>query len=392
MSLGESNLDFLVKKFISNSGDVNNPKVRQAYGVFAGITGIALNIFLFALKLIAGFLTSSIAVFADAFNNIFDAASSTVTLVGFKMAGKPADKQHPFGHGRIEYISGLIVSMIIIMVGVELLVNSAQKIITPLETQLSYVSIAILCVSVCVKIFMACLNRSLGKKISSHTLVATAFDSVCDAIATTVVIASIAIKQLFDLNVDGIAGVVVALFIIYTGIMSAKDTLDSILGESPSEEFVKKIEDRVCMSDEILGVHDLIVHNYGPGRSVVSLHAEVHCDVNLVEIHYVIDEIERGIKHDMNCEVVIHIDPIEVKDERTNEIRGKMEMLVKLIDKNLCIHDFRMQEDDKQSNLLFDVEVPHSFRLSDDEIRESVLIAAKSIDPKFEIVINVDKT
>ncbi len=377
--------------FIKNSEDINNLKVRQSYGMLAGIFGIILNIILFIIKLIAGFFTSSIAVFADAFNNIFDAASSAVTLIGFKMSGKPADKDHPFGHGRIEYVSGLVVSMIIITIGFQLLINSVEKIISPQNTNLSFISIAILILSIILKLWMSFSYRYMGKKINSHTLITASLDSFFDVISTIVVILSMIIWYAFKINVDGFAGMIVAIFIIYTGIKSAKETLDFLLGQSPDKDFVDLIEKTVLEDEEILGVHDLIVHNYGPGRSVVSLHAEVRSDVNLMDIHHVIDVIERKFKTDMDCEVVIHIDPIEVNDERTNQIKNKMSALIKLIDPTLKLHDFRMVDENTHTDLIFDVVVPHNFRLSDEETKVMILNAAKTIDENFEVIIYVDK-
>lgn len=381
----------LIKMFIKNPNDVNDPKTREKYGFLGSIVGICCNVILSLIKLFAGIISSSIAITADAMNNLSDAGSSVVAMVGFKMAGRPADDDHPFGHGRAEYVSGLVVSMIIIIVGFELGRGAVMKIITPEPMQFSLMPLIILIISVFVKLWMCLFNRKLGSLIQSETLRATAMDSLGDVIATAAVIVSMVINYLTSVNVDAYAGVVVAVFIIVTGFNTARDTLNPLLGQAPDAEFVRKIEKFVLSNDHIMGIHDMVVHNYGPNRSVISLHAEVPKDGNILEIHDTIDVIEREIKKQFNCDAVIHMDPISTDDAVTNAMLERITALIHLIDSTLAIHDFRMVEGTTHTNLIFDIVIPHKFRLSDDDVVESIRSAVKTLDPTFDVVINVDK-
>ena len=382
---------FLIKHFIPNASDVKSPAVRQRYGVVSGVVGILCNALLCTAKIAAGLLTGAVSIVADGINNLSDGGSCVVSLLGFKMAGKPADDKHPFGHGRIEYVAGLIVSFIIVLMGVELAKTSLDKIFHPEEISFSWITPAVLGISILVKLWMCFFNRKMGDKIDSAVLRATAMDSLSDVAATSAVLAGFVIGYWARVNLDGYLGVLVALFILYTGVSTAKGTLDLLLGEAPDPEFVKQIQQEVLSYPEIIGVHDLIVHNYGPGHSVVSLHAEVPCDVDILKIHDTIDNAERDLKKKFDCEVVIHMDPIITDDKETNEIHQKLSSIVRLLDSRVTIHDFRMVKGPTHTNLIFDIVVPHQFRLTDDQVVESLRQAVKALDARYEIVVNVDK-
>ena len=383
--------NFLIKHFIPNASDVKSPAVRQRYGVVSGVVGILCNALLCTAKIAAGLLTGAVSIVADGINNLSDGGSCVVSLLGFKMAGKPADDKHPFGHGRIEYVAGLIVSFIIVLMGVELAKTSLDKIFHPEEISFSWITPAVLGISILVKLWICFFNRKMGDKIDSAVLRATAMDSLSDVAATSAVLAGFVIGYWARVNLDGYLGVLVALFILYTGVSTAKGTLDLLLGEAPDPEFVKQIQQEVLSYPEIIGVHDLIVHNYGPGHSVVSLHAEVPCDVDILKIHDTIDNAERDLKKKFDCEVVIHMDPIITDDKETNEIHQKLSSIVRLLDSRVTIHDFRMVKGPTHTNLIFDIVVPHQFRLTDDQVVESLRQAVKALDARYEIVVNVDK-
>ena len=383
--------NFLIKHFIPNASDVKSPAVRQRYGVVSGVVGILCNALLCTAKIAAGLLTGAVSIVADGINNLSDGGSCVVSLLGFKMAGKPADDKHPFGHGRIEYVAGLIVSFIIVLMGVELAKTSLDKIFHPEEISFSWITPAVLGISILVKLWMCFFNRKMGDKIDSAVLRATAMDSLSDVAATSAVLAGFVIGYWARVNLDGYLGVLVALFILYTGVSTAKGTLDLLLGEAPDPEFVKQIQQEVLSYPEIIGVHDLIVHNYGPGHSVVSLHAEVPCDVDILKIHDTIDNAERDLKKKLDCEVVIHMDPIITDDKETNEIHQKLSSIVRLLDSRVTIHDFRMVKGPTHTNLIFDIVVPLQFRQTDDQVVESLRQAVKALDARYEIVVNVDK-
>ena len=376
--------NFLIKHFIPNASDVKSPAVRQRYGVVSGVVGILCNALLCTAKIAAGLLTGAVSIVADGINNLSDGGSCVVSLLGFKMAGKPADD-------RIEYVAGLIVSFIIVLMGVELAKTSLDKIFHPEEISFSWITPAVLGISILVKLWMCFFNRKMGDKIDSAVLRATAMDSLSDVAATSAVLAGFVIGYWARVNLDGYLGVLVALFILYTGVSTAKGTLDLLLGEAPDPEFVKQIQQEVLSYPEIIGVHDLIVHNYGPGHSVVSLHAEVPCDVDILKIHDTIDNAERDLKKKFDCEVVIHMDPIITDDKETNEIHQKLSSIVRLLDSRVTIHDFRMVKGPTHTNLIFDIVVPHQFRLTDDQVVESLRQAVKALDARYEIVVNVDK-
>ena len=382
---------FLVKLFIKNSEDINNPVVRNKYGAFGGAVGIFLNICLFIGKIIAGLATASIAIIADAFNNLSDAGSSIITLVGFKMASKPADNKHPFGHGRFEYISGFTISMIIILVGFELGKTAVEKIINPVNVEFSIISIVILAFSVLVKLWMCLFNKKLGDMISSQTMKATAMDSLSDVMATSAVIVGVLISYFTGLKIDGYLGVAVALFIIFTGFSAAKGMLDQLLGEAPDKEFVNKIKAFVLSYPEIYGVHDVVVHNYAAGQCVISLHAEVPCDMDIMKIHDTIDLVEIKLKEQFSCQSVIHMDPIEVNDENVLRTAEKVISILKQIDSTISMHDFRMVNGETHTNLIFDVVVPFNFVIEDDVLCNIIEKKVREIDQSFYAKIEIDK-
>lgn len=362
----------LARKLIRDYNTVADPAVRRAYGILCGAVGIGLNLLLFAGKFLAGLLSGSIAITADAFNNLSDAGSSVVTLVGFHMAAKKADEDHPFGHGRMEYISGLIVAGAILLVGVELAKSSVEKILHPEEIELSWVSVGILCAAILVKLWMFYFNRTLGKRIDSAAMCATAADSLSDVAATSAVLLGTLVGGFTGLHIDGWVGILVAVFILRAGWGAAKDTLDPLLGQSPDPTLVHAIEKTVLAHEIVTGIHDLIIHDYGPGRSMLSLHAEVPMDADMLAVHDVIDDIERELKEKFHIEAVIHMDPIATKDPLTNELKAKVAGLVQQIDPAMTIHDFRMTQGPHHQNLIFDVVVPHSSDLTDEEVKSRI--------------------
>lgn len=365
-------------------------KKRRVYGTLGAVVGIFLNICLFTGKYLAGFLSGSIAIMADAFNNLSDAGSSFISLIGFVFSGKKPDLDHPFGHGRIEYLAGLGVSFLILLMGVELAKNSVQKILHPVSVQISTLSIAVLSASILVKLYMAYYNHAIGKKIRSATMAATATDSLSDAAATTVVLLAMLFLAVTGINIDGYCGILVAVFILAAGIGAAKETVSPLLGQAPDPEFVKEIKELVMQHEEVLGIHDMAVHDYGPGRVMVSLHAEVAGDGNIYELHDLIDRIERELKEKLHCETVIHMDPIDVGNEKTVEMKEEMVKLVKAIDERLTIHDFRMVTGTTHHNMIFDVVIPADFKLSQEELKDIIQKKVWEKWPDYYVVIDVD--
>ncbi len=365
-------------------------KKRRVYGTLGAVVGIFLNICLFTGKYLAGFLSGSIAIMADAFNNLSDAGSSFISLIGFVFSGKKPDLDHPFGHGRIEYLAGLGVSFLILLMGVELAKNSVQKILHPVSVQISMLSIAVLSASILVKLYMAYYNHAIGKKIRSATMAATATDSLSDAAATTVVLLAMLFLAVTGINIDGYCGILVAVFILAAGIGAAKETVSPLLGQAPDPEFVKEIKELVMQHEEVLGIHDMAVHDYGPGRVMVSLHAEVSGDGNIYELHDLIDRIERELKEKLHCETVIHMDPIDVGNVKTVEMKEEMVKLVKAIDERLTIHDFRMVTGTTHHNMIFDVVIPADFKLSQEELKDIIQMKVWEKWPDYYVVIDVD--
>lgn len=384
-------IKLLSKIFIKNQDTMSISKKRSAYGTLCCMVGIFLNIILFGIKFFAGSISKSIAITADAFNNLSDAGSSVITLAGIRLAGKKPDPKHPFGHGRMEYLSGLAVSVIIIIVGVELLRTSFDKIIHPDAVDTSLVAIIILIISILIKGYMFIYNRGIGKKIDSAGMKATAIDSIGDAAATTVVLISSVISYFTDLRIDGWCGILVSLFIIYAGFNSAKDTISPLLGSAPEEEFVSEIENMVMSYDKIVGIHDLIVHDYGPGRVMVSLHAEVDGKEDIFELHDIIDNIEQRLSADLGCMAVIHMDPIETDNEVTTAYKLKVLDVIGEINEKISIHDFRTVPGKTHTNLIFDAVIPYEIKQSDEEIKELI---SEKVSQKCEncfCVINIDR-
>ena len=366
--------------------------LRKGYGILCGAVGIGLNILLFAGKFFAGTIAGSIAITADAFNNLSDAGSSFVTLLGFQLAGQKPDSDHPFGHGRIEYLSGLAVSMLIILMGFELAKSSLDKILHPAPVDSSWLVIAILCVSICVKLYMAFYNRSLGKKLNAPAMLATAADSLSDSIATTAVLIATLVGRFSGLMIDGWCGILVAAFILWSGFNAAKDTVNPLLGTPPTHEFVEQIKELVMAHPAIIGIHDLIVHDYGPGRVMISLHAEVSASENVLELHDEIDNVESELREKLGCEAVIHMDPIVTDDGITEETRERVAALVHCIDDAINIHDFRMVAGPSHTNVIFDAVVPYGFRLTDSEVEEKIKTAVRTLDGNYFAVVKVERS
>lgn len=382
----------LSKIFIKNKFENGTPAARKAYGILCGALGIFLNVLLFAGKFAAGIISGSIAITADAFNNLSDAGSSLITLIGFRLAGQRPDSEHPFGHGRIEYISGLAVAMLIMLMGFEIGKSSIEKIITPQDSQFSVISVIILSVSILVKLYMNFYNRRVGKNIDSPAMLATAADSFSDSIATAVVLVCMIISKFTSVNLDGYCGAAVAVFILVAGVRAALDTINPLLGQPPSEALVNEIETIVTSHDGILGIHDLVVHDYGPGRMMISLHAEVPSDADLIKTHDTIDNIEKELTKKLDCETIIHMDPIETDDALTMTTREKIASLVQIIDERVTIHDFRMVTGPTHTNVIFDIVVPYDIKRSENEIRHDIQIMVKTLDENYFAVVNVDKS
>lgn len=382
---------FLVSIFIKNKDDILNPEVRKAYGTLSGAVGILCNIFLFLIKFIAGLITSSISITADAFNNLSDAGSSIVTLIGFRMAGKPADIDHPYGHGRIEYISGLIIAFAILLMGFELLKTSVDKILHPEAISFSIMSIAILILSILIKLWMTFFNKGLGKKLNASAMLATATDSLNDCVATAVVLFAVLFCKLTGINIDGFAGLFVALFVLYAGFSTAKDTIEPLLGQAPNPEFIKELEEFILSHKEIIGVHDVIVHDYGPGRVIASIHAEISKDMDFSKAHDIIDNIEDEIREKLGCEITIHMDPIANNDEAVKNIKNSVVAIIKAIDERLNIHDFRITDGPLRKNIVFDLEVPFEFPTEPEALIKEINNKIKSLNEIYFPVIKIDR-
>lgn len=384
-------ISLLAKWLIHRQKDASCEAIRQSYGVLCGAVGIALNVLLSAAKFIAGMLSHSVAITGDALNNLSDAGSSLITLIGFRMAGKKPDAEHPFGHGRMEYLSGLIVAFLILLMGGELLKASVEKIFHPQDPETNAVTFVILSASILVKLYMMLYNRRFGKKFHSEAMLATAQDCLNDCITTAAVLLSTVIFALFKINVDAYCGTLLSLFILYSGIMAAKNTLDPLLGRPPEAEFVREIEQMVLSYEEVIGVHDLIVHDYGPGRRMISLHAEVSAAGDILDLHDTIDNIEQTLCREFGCRAVIHMDPISVDDEATCALRDKVQALLPRIGENVTMHDFRMVSGQTHTNLIFDVVVPFSLKRSDNEIKRQLSEMIAEIDQTLNAVIEIDR-
>ena len=384
----------LIKLFIKNHKDIKDNTVRAAYGTLGSVIGILSNLLLCVLKITIGIISGSISIAADGLNNLSDMGSSVITMIGFKMANKPADSDHPFGHGRMEYMSAFIVAILIILVGFELFKSSVSSLIggDP-APEYSLVAVIILGISILIKLWMFAFNRKIGKKIESEALIATAQDSLNDCIATGVILLSVGISMLIEIpfNLDAIMGIGVALFILYSGISSAKSTLDQILGMPPEKELINGIENTILSFEEFVGIHDLIVHNYGPGRQFASVHVEVPQKSDIVKCHEQVDLCEKLLNEQFGIMVVIHMDPIDTDDENVLQTKNQMIEKLKEIHSNLSLHDFRMTPvSDKRTNLIFDVVIPPELKINQNDLLTLIIEKAKEINPTFMCVVTFD--
>ena len=385
-------ISLLAKWFIPRREQVEDGAVRRAWGALCGFVGIALNLLLFAGKLAAGALSGSIAVTADAFNNLSDAGSSVVTLLGFRLAGKKPDSDHPFGHGRMEYVSGLVVAGLILLMGAELAKTSVDKIAHPEAVTFSWLAAAILLVSIAVKLYMYMYNKAVGKKIGSAAMAATAADSLSDTVATAAVLLSMIVGRLANVQLDGWVGLLVALFILWSAVQAARDTISPLLGQAPDPALVKEIEALVMAHDTVVGVHDLVVHDYGPGRRIISLHVEVPADGQVLELHDVIDNIESELARKLHCEAVIHMDPVVVGDPVVAALREQTAALVKTIDPRITIHDFRMVPGKTHTNLIFDAVIPFDEQLTRPQVAQRICRLVEDMDGHYRAVVKIENS
>ncbi|MCI9619796.1 MAG: cation transporter [Dorea sp.] len=385
--------EFLVRHFVKEYTEIEKVSVRTAYGVLASVVGIFCNVLLFAVKWTIGYLLHSISVMADAFNNLSDAGSSVIGLVGVKMASKPADQDHPFGHGRIEYIAALIVAFLVMEVGFTFLKDAVGKIRDPEELRFQAVSVVILILSVGVKLWMCFFNRKLGRRIDSKVMLATSADALGDVVTTTATIASVLFFRITGVNIDGIVGLGVSLVVMWAGIGIAKDTLEPLIGEAVEPEEYARIKEFVEGYEGVLGSHDLIVHNYGPGRNMASIHAEVPNDVEIETSHEIIDRIERDAFRMLGVFLVIHMDPVETKDVHVMQVHSQVEQIVKALDPAVSIHDFRMINGEEQVNLIFDMEIPYEYDAKrQDELKTTLIKLLQITDPRYECVITAERS
>lgn len=382
---------FLIRKLKAQGGPYS-AGTRRKYGVISGMAGIFFNLLLFGGKLTVALLSGSVAIIADAFNNLSDAGSSIVTIIGFKLSGKKPDPQHPFGHGRFEYIAGFIVSIVILLMGYELAKNSINGIITPTVVEFSSLTVAVLAASICVKLYMALYNRKLAKLIESPAIGAVTRDSLSDVAATSAVLLSLIVSRYTSLNLDSWAGLAVSLFILYSGAMSAKDTLAPLLGMPPSKELVTEIEKIVMSHEHITGMHDLVVHNYGPGRLMISLHAEVPSSIEVFEAHSVIDDAENELEEKLGCEAVIHFDPIDTNDRELARLREIVMQVVKGIDESISIHDFRYIPGPSHTNLVFDIVLRYGGTKCDADLKKQISGEVEKLLPNHNCVIKCDRS
>ncbi len=381
-------IKFIIRRFIPHHENISDKRVREQYGVLAGALGIICNLILFILKLLLGLFMNSIAVISDAFNNLSDCGSSVIAIIAAKMSNRPPDIEHPFGHGRIEYISSLVVSFIIFMVGIELLKNSFTKILHPEEVLFSWISLVILLFSVVLKIWMFSYNRYIGHTINSGINKATAYDSLNDALATSAVILSTLIGHAFDLAIDGYVGLLISLFILYTGYNVAKETVNILLGSSPNPELCNQVKDFVNEGMYIIGTHDLKVHDYGPGRTIASIHAEIQDTVNIVDAHLIIDDLEKRISEELNINIVIHIDPITTDKEKIKGMEEIVKSAVEEVNNSFVAHNIRMTIGYRCMNVIFELSVPSPQVPAADTIRKDIIHKLKEKDPQLNVIVN----
>lgn len=383
-------IKLLIRFFIQNSEQTDVPEVREKYGILSGIVGIFFNILLFSLKFLAGLLSGAISIIADAFNNLSDAGSSIITMIGFRISTQEADSDHPFGHGRSEYIAGLIVSIIILIMAFELIHSSFMKILHPEPVSFTPIVLLILAVSILVKLYMYCYNTYISKKIASTALRATATDSFSDCLATSAVLLAMLVSHFLSVNIDGYCGILVGLFILWGGIQAARDTISPLLGQAPDPKFIQNIKSIVAQYPEVLGTHDLIVHDYGPGRRMISLHAEVPAKGDILKLHDTIDNIERRLQKELCCSAVIHMDPIMNDDAETLECQELVKGILAEIDASLTLHDFRIVKGPTHTNLIFDLVVPYQTPYSIDALKDAVKRKLQEKNAQYFAVIQID--
>ncbi len=383
-------IGLLAKIFIKDK-NCSSQNTRRIYGIICGGLGIFLNLILFAAKFLAGSISGSIAITADAFNNLSDSGSSLISIIGFKLSGKKPDKDHPFGHGRFEYISGLIVSMLILLMGFELAKGSIQNIIEPQPLEFSMVAVIILILSIMIKLYMALYNYRIGKKIESPPVTSNGIDSLSDSVSTFAVLIALLIFKFFEINLDAYFGLIVSIFILIAGFKAAKDTINPLLGQPPTKEFVDCIAKTVLSHKDICGIHDLVVHNYGPGRVMISLHAEIPSDMDILAAHDLIDNIEIELSDGLNCEAVIHMDPIAVGDPLIDDLKNKLCEIIGKIDNDLSMHDFRLVKGDTHTNLIFDVVVPQETNIDEKQIVECIKDEVTKLNNTYFCVIKIDR-
>lgn len=384
---------FLLRLFVKDYEQTQDPAVRQRYGVFSGCLGMAVNTLLFLIIFLAGTITGSVSMIADALHNLSDAGSSLVTLISFKLSGRKPNKNHPFGHGRIEYLSGLLVALVILVVGVEVLKSSVDKILNPTEITFSLLSILILVFAIGLNQFMSYVNRSLGKRIGSPVMQASGLDSLTDSVSTMAVLAGVLVYHFAGLYVDGWVGVLVSLFILHAGYSAARDTINPLLGTAPDPALVHDIESTVLSHPEIHGVHDLVIHDYGPARSMMTLHAEVDENADLLKTHDVIDLIEDELNQKFSTESCIHMDPIDTENARTLQLRARVQKILQdAISPKVTIHDFRITPGPLLTNLIFDAVIPYDVKLTDEEAEAKVRALVTDLSPSFRAVVKIDRS
>lgn len=385
-------MKWLIKLFIKDYENVSNPKVRQQYGLLVSIVSILINVILAFVKFIVGILTNSISIQADALNNFSDAGSNLATLFGFKLASKHPDADHPYGHGRLEYISGLIIAFLILLVSISSLKNSVMKMFFPTPIRSNFFVVFILIISIICKLYMGLINQKYGKKINSTALKAAAQDSFNDTISTMFVLISILLYHFTSKNVDGLFGIIVSLFVFKSGLEVFKETIHPLLGQAPDKDIVKGIEELVCSNELVIGIHDFMLHDYGPGRSFVTLHVEVDSKMDLLNIHDEIDSIERKILKNFNILATIHIDPIDLNNEIVQQLKKQVMSIVKNINDTYSIHDFRMVVGKKHTNIIFDVEIPASDMVNTSCLKQEIINKVQKINPSYDCVIQIDRT
>ena len=384
-------MDFLYRKFIRNYQNVKDPNVVKKYGLLASIIGIILNVALFLVKLLVAIVSGSVSIVSDAFNNFGDASSSIITLIGFKMSSKPADKDHPFGHQRIEYICAFIIATIILFVGVELGISSVKRIINPSILDINFVVVSLLFLTVIIKLWMSIFFYKTGKKIKSLSLKASGKDSFNDVIATSIIILGLVGSKLFNIDLDGYLGVLVCIYILISGIFMIKETINNLIGGTPDKELISKILAEINKEDKVLGVHDVLYHGYGLGQVYVSLHVEMDSSLTLINAHELIDYLEKKIKKIYNVELVIHIDPVLLNDELLQKINSKLKVIIKKISDQLSYHELKIINKKKRINICFDLQVPYDFELNNKEIYDAINKELRAIDDNYRASINFDK-